>query len=150
MHILSLSQNRRKPKTLTSALIDWKFLNYYNPRYLIDVIYVGKLLDNALVIHDYNGFNIWINNEKAATNVPANDAKWHHMAFTWKSSTGHWRVYKDGVNVKKSSQAFQQNQVNMFKKTQIINLVKKTINQVCTFKLRTTDFCLENCYQARV
>ncbi|EDO34703.1 predicted protein, partial [Nematostella vectensis] len=56
----------------------------------------GSVLDNALTIHDYNGFNVWINNEKASTNVAANDGKWHHMAFTWKSSTGAWKVYKDG------------------------------------------------------
>ena len=68
-------------------------------------------MDNAFVIHDYNGFNIWINNEKAATTVPANDGKWHHLAFTWKSSTGQWKVYKDGAKVKSSTKAFQQYKV---------------------------------------
>jgi CUB/sushi domain-containing protein len=72
---------------------------------------LGKLMDNALVIHDYNGFNIWINNKKASTNVPANDGKWHYMAFTWKSSNGQWNVYKDGSKVKSSSSAFQKDQV---------------------------------------
>ena len=64
------------------------------------------------MIHDYNGFNIWINSKKAATNVPANDGKWHHMAFTWKSVDGHWKVYKDGVKVKYSSEAFQKGEVS--------------------------------------
>ena len=42
---------------------------------------------------------------KAATNVPANDGKWHHMAFSWHSSTGAWKVYKDGSIVKQSADA---------------------------------------------
>ena len=69
-------------------------------------------MDNALVIHDYNGFNIWIMGEKETTNVPANDGKWHHMAFTWQSSSGAWKVYKDGSNVKQSTTAFQAGQVS--------------------------------------
>lgn len=69
-------------------------------------------MDNALVIHDYNGFNIWIMGQKEATNVPANDGKWHHMAFTWQSSSGAWKVYKDGSNVKQSTTAFQAGQVS--------------------------------------
>lgn len=69
--------------------------------------------DNALVIHDYNGFNIWINSEKAPTNVAANDGNWHHMAFTWKSSDGSWKAYKDGVNVRKNDAAFQKGKVRM-------------------------------------
>ena len=63
---------------------------------------LANVVDNALVIHDYNGFNIWVMGQKALTNVPANDGKWHHMAFTWQSSTGAWKVYKDGSNVRQS------------------------------------------------
>ena len=77
---------------------------------------LGKLVDNALVIHDYNGFNIWVNEQKAATNVAANDGKWHHMALTWKSSTGGWNVYKDGSKVRENdvaADAFQKGQVSV-------------------------------------
>ena len=35
------------------------------------------------------------------------------MAFTWKSSTGYWRVYKDGSEVKHGYQAFQKDQVSL-------------------------------------
>lgn len=73
--------------------------------------------DNALVIHDYNGFNIWVNGQKAATNVAANDGKWHHMALTWLSSTGAWKVYKDGSKVRENDvaiDAFQKGQVGDF------------------------------------
>ena len=90
-----------------TAAIQWK----YNIKNKSSKTFVGQLLDNALTIHDYNGFNIWINDKKAATNVAANDGKWHHMAFTWKSSTGQWHVYKDGSKVRSSSSAFQQYQV---------------------------------------
>lgn len=87
---------------------------------------IGKLLDNALVIHDYSSFNIWINDEKVSTNVPANDGKWHHMAFTWKSSTGLWSVYKDGSKVKSSSSTFQKDKVLL---RLINNHVVKVVNQ---------------------
>ncbi|PFX17574.1 Sushi, von Willebrand factor type A, EGF and pentraxin domain-containing protein 1 [Stylophora pistillata] len=72
-----------------------------------------KIEDNALVIHDYNGFNIWVNGQKASTNVAANDDKWHHMTMTWESSTGTWKAYKDGSLVRQSDPAepFQKGQV---------------------------------------
>ena len=69
------------------------------------------------MIHDYNGFNIWVNGQKAATNVAANDGKWHHVAFTWLSSTGAWKVYKDGSKVRENDvviDAFQKGQVGDF------------------------------------
>ena len=66
---------------------------------------LANVVDNALVIHDYNGFNIWVMGQKALTNVPANDGNWHHLAFTWQSSTGKWQVYKDGSKVKESDDA---------------------------------------------
>ena len=25
-----------------------------------------------------------------------NDGQWHHVCFTWTSSTGQWQAYKDG------------------------------------------------------
>lgn len=73
------------------------------------------MVDNALVIHDYNGFNIWVMGQKAATGVPATDGKWHHMALTWQNSNGIWKVYKDGSNVKENTEAeaFQKGQVRL-------------------------------------
>ena len=75
---------------------------------------VETLQDNALVIHDYNGFNIWINGQKASTNVAANDNKWHHVAATWQSATGRWKIYKDGSEVRNNlaSEVFQMGQVS--------------------------------------
>ena len=75
-------------------------MNVYFSSVLLD-----KIVDNALVIHDYGGFNIWVMGLKATTNVPANDGNWHHMAFTWQSRTGVWKVYKDGSNVRQSAEA---------------------------------------------
>ena len=88
------------------------------------------------MIHDYNGFNIWVNGQKAASNVAANDGNWHHMAFTWLSSTGAWKVYKDGSKVRENDvaiDAFQKGQVGSF-------------TTLCTLKMRynTIDgsFCV--------
>ena len=63
------------------------------------IILPGVLLDNALVIHDYTGFSIYINNEKYETDVDGDDGKWHHIAGTWQSSSGDLVVYKDGEPV---------------------------------------------------
>ena len=78
---------------------------------------LATVQDNAFVIHDYNGFNIWVNGQKASTNVAANDGQWHHMAMTWLSSTGAWKVYKDGSKVRENDvaiDAFQKGQVGDF------------------------------------
>ncbi|KAJ7371254.1 hypothetical protein OS493_027368 [Desmophyllum pertusum] len=73
----------------------------------------AKLEDNALTIHDYNGFNIWVNGQKASTNVAANDGGWHHVALIWLSLSGAWKVYKDGSLVRQNdinTDAFQKGQ----------------------------------------
>ena len=59
----------------------------------------GRLYDNALVIHDYSGFDIFINNERYTTNVGADDGKWHHIALSWTSLSGEVVFYKDGSPV---------------------------------------------------
>lgn len=83
------------------------------------------MVDNALVIHDYNGFNIWVMGQRVATGVPATDGKWHHMALTWQNSNGIWKVYKDGSNVKQNTEAeaFQKGQVRLIKLKKSNNLV---------------------------
>ncbi|KAJ8305662.1 hypothetical protein KUTeg_016207 [Tegillarca granosa] len=54
-------------------------------------------MDNAFTITDYSGFVIYVNNQKISTDVIANDGRWHHIAFTWSSNRGTWRIYMDGV-----------------------------------------------------
>ena len=31
------------------------------------------------------------------TDMSINDGQWHHVCFTWTSSTGEWQAYKDGT-----------------------------------------------------
>ena len=94
---------------------------------------LDNIVDNALVIHDYNGFNIWVMGQKASTNVAANDGKWHHMAFTWQSSSGLWKVYKDGSKVRSNTDAepLQKGQVSF-----------KSISRPLDLFLFLTDFFL--------
>jgi CUB/sushi domain-containing protein len=63
-----------------------------------------------LVIHDYSGFNVFINNERYSTNVDADDGKWHHIAVSWASSSGKVIFYKDGSAV--SQGTIQKNKVS--------------------------------------
>ena len=96
-----------------------------------------NIVDNALVIHDYNGFNIWVNGQKAFSNVAANDGKWHHMAFTWQSSTGQWKAYKDGSSVRQndvSTDAFQTGQVGGLSITRQLLYKQETpiVSTVCS------------------
>ena len=37
-----------------------------------------------------------MNGEKVITDVTANDDKWHHVAVTWTSDSGDWKMYRDG------------------------------------------------------
>ena len=38
-----------------------------------------------------------VNSEKIVTDVTADDNRWHHIAVTWTSDTGHWKMYRDGI-----------------------------------------------------
>jgi hypothetical protein len=38
-----------------------------------------------------------VNGQKVITDVTANDNRWHHIAFMWKSEAGTWHVYRDGL-----------------------------------------------------
>ncbi|MFQ6092897.1 MAG: LamG-like jellyroll fold domain-containing protein, partial [bacterium] len=51
---------------------------------------------DAVVLYDYGGFGILVNNTGWLTVVSANDGEWHHIAFTWRSSDGQVILYKDG------------------------------------------------------
>ncbi|KAL9972183.1 hypothetical protein ACROYT_G018440 [Oculina patagonica] len=70
-----------------------------------------KLQDNALTLQDYAGFNLFVNNRTVYTGLKVNDGQWHHVAVTWESAGGTWRSYKDGVEIRSSSVAFQQGEV---------------------------------------
>ncbi|XP_060618494.2 sushi, von Willebrand factor type A, EGF and pentraxin domain-containing protein 1 isoform X2 [Anolis sagrei] len=53
--------------------------------------------DNAFLLTDYNGWVLYVNGKESITDCPSvNDGKWHHIAVTWTSLDGAWRVYIDG------------------------------------------------------
>ena len=64
-----------------------------------------------MTLQDYAGFNLFVNNETTYTGLRVNDGQWHHVAVTWESAGGTWHSYKDGVEVKSSSEAFQQGEI---------------------------------------
>lgn len=33
----------------------------------------------------------------SSTDMSISDGHWHHVCFTWTSSTGQWQAYKDGT-----------------------------------------------------
>lgn len=62
--------------------------------------YASSVSDNSFLIYDYNNFQILINGVASpATGISANDGNWHHIAVTWRSTTGEMRLLKDGVPV---------------------------------------------------
>ncbi|XP_061487863.1 sushi, von Willebrand factor type A, EGF and pentraxin domain-containing protein 1 isoform X2 [Rhineura floridana] len=53
--------------------------------------------DNAFLLTDYNGWVLYVNGKESITDCPSvNDGNWHHIAVTWTSIDGAWRVYIDG------------------------------------------------------
>ncbi|XP_043916972.1 sushi, von Willebrand factor type A, EGF and pentraxin domain-containing protein 1 isoform X2 [Protopterus annectens] len=53
--------------------------------------------DNVFSLTDYNGWVLYVNGKDRVTDCPSvNDGKWHHIAITWTSSSGEWKVYIDG------------------------------------------------------
>ncbi|XP_029470754.1 sushi, von Willebrand factor type A, EGF and pentraxin domain-containing protein 1 [Rhinatrema bivittatum] len=53
--------------------------------------------DNAFLLTDYNGWVLYVNGKERITDCPSvNDGKWHHIAVTWTSTDGAWKVYIDG------------------------------------------------------
>ena len=37
-----------------------------------------------------------LNDQTKITDVVAHDGQWHHIAMSWTSSNGDWKLYKDG------------------------------------------------------
>ncbi|KAF4019587.1 hypothetical protein G4228_011363 [Cervus hanglu yarkandensis] len=53
--------------------------------------------DNTFLLTDYNGWVLYVNGKEKITDCPAvNDGNWHHIAITWTSTGGAWKVYIDG------------------------------------------------------
>uniref|UniRef100_A0A8C4N059 Sushi, von Willebrand factor type A, EGF and pentraxin domain-containing protein 1 n=1 Tax=Equus asinus asinus TaxID=83772 RepID=A0A8C4N059_EQUAS len=53
--------------------------------------------DNTFLLTDYNGWVLYVNGKEKITDCPAvNDGSWHHIAITWTSADGAWKVYIDG------------------------------------------------------
>nr|XP_056705184.1 sushi, von Willebrand factor type A, EGF and pentraxin domain-containing protein 1 [Euleptes europaea] len=53
--------------------------------------------DNAFLLTDYNGWVLYVNGKESITDCPSvNDGNWHHVAVTWASTDGAWRVFIDG------------------------------------------------------
>ncbi|MCD6507989.1 Ig-like domain-containing protein, partial [Candidatus Poribacteria bacterium] len=58
-----------------------------------------------LLIYDYGDLKFRIAGEQvtpsdSSTKVPVNDGRWHHIAITWQSSDGQFKLYEDGAEVK--------------------------------------------------
>jgi len=52
--------------------------------------------DNEILLYRYNGFELCIGGTTVFTNIAVNDGIWHHIAWTWKSSGGETKLFKDG------------------------------------------------------
>jgi len=52
---------------------------------------------NEFLIFDTTNITLWFKGPtEPATGVSVNDGAWHHVAVTWRSSDGSWKLYKDG------------------------------------------------------
>lgn len=49
-----------------------------------------------LFIFSYS-FVIYINGNRAVTDITVNDGYWHFICITWENRFGLWRVFMDGV-----------------------------------------------------
>ncbi|KAF4527661.1 hypothetical protein B566_EDAN010886 [Ephemera danica] len=79
--------------TLCSWLRTADTLNYGTP-----VSYATPQQDNTLALTDYSGFVVYVNGERAVTDVAVNDGAWHLVCLLWASRPrGAWRLYKDGI-----------------------------------------------------
>ncbi|XP_053321831.1 sushi, von Willebrand factor type A, EGF and pentraxin domain-containing protein 1 [Spea bombifrons] len=66
--------------------------NYGTP-----ISYAIDKSDNAFLLTDYNGWVLYVNGKERITDCPpVNDGKWHHIAVSWTSMDGSWKVYIDG------------------------------------------------------
>eukprot|EP00118_Oscarella_pearsei_P016356 m.155183 g.155183 ORF g.155183 m.155183 type:complete len:2420 (+) comp38660_c0_seq5:905-8164(+) len=59
------------------------------------VSYASPSVSNAFAIQDYTGFVIFVNDQRAFSDIKVNDGAWHHVAVTWTSSGGNWQFFRD-------------------------------------------------------
>lgn len=60
------------------------------------ISYATTHSDNEILLYDYRNFGLYIGGASKGTNVSANDGEWHHIVWTWRSSDGQTKLYKDG------------------------------------------------------
>ena len=60
------------------------------------ISYATTHSDNEILLYNYKNFGLYVGNSAVGTGVSANDGKWHHIVWTWKSSGGETKLYKDG------------------------------------------------------
>lgn len=48
-------------------------------------------------LESFHSWVLYVNGKEKITDCPSvNDDRWHHIAITWRSSDGAWKVYIDG------------------------------------------------------
>lgn len=61
------------------------------------ISYASKDSDNVFTFTDYNGFVLYINDEKIITDLKVNDGIWHFICVSWASAAGSYEIYSDGI-----------------------------------------------------
>ena len=54
---------------------------------------------NEIILFNYKSFSLYIEGSCVSTGISANDGRWHHIAWTWRSSDGATKLFKDGIQV---------------------------------------------------
>ncbi|NUM46515.1 MAG: PASTA domain-containing protein [Anaerolineales bacterium] len=63
------------------------------------ISYANAQTDDAFLVLDLRNVKPTVNQEGQQSGVAFNDGKWHHLAVTWRSTTGRMVLYKDGESV---------------------------------------------------
>ncbi len=58
--------------------------------------YASSASDNDLLLYSSNDYNIYRGGTHLSSNVAGNDNNWHIIDFSWKSSGGTTKLWKDG------------------------------------------------------
>ncbi len=54
---------------------------------------------NEILLYNYKSFYLYTEGSYVSTGISANDGVWHHIAWTWQSSDGETKLFKDGNEV---------------------------------------------------
>ena len=91
-HHLTLSINIRLTKyPSVENWLDENILQIF-PKYVLQSVFYCVFLQLWIVFR----FVLYVNGVEKVTDVSVNDGKWHHIAVTWQSVGGSWKIYKDG------------------------------------------------------